>query len=145
MFLIQVWYVRCEAFGFETFLMTLCPLSSIVIHLLHFVYLFVSLYPLPFLSYSFRLNIRNLHIIFFNFAKYFLPVHILFCYNVALFTKICNCNFIMRPCLWWTTLLFGYSCNIRWKLKIQLVVTYPVYNRMLLFIDLRKFNYKIKL
>lgn len=60
MSLIQVWYVRCEAFGFEMILMEVYSFSSVVIHSLHFVYLFVSLYPLPFLSYSFRNNIRNL-------------------------------------------------------------------------------------
>jgi len=38
MSLIQVWYVRCEAFGFEIILMELCSLSSVAIHLLHFVY-----------------------------------------------------------------------------------------------------------
>jgi hypothetical protein len=60
MSLIQVWYVRCEALGFEIILMELRSLFSVVIHLLHFVYLFVSLYPSPFLSYSFRMNMRNL-------------------------------------------------------------------------------------
>jgi len=58
--LIQVWYVRCEAFGFEISLLALYSLSSVVIHSFHFVYLFVSLYQSPFLSYSFRMNIRNL-------------------------------------------------------------------------------------
>lgn len=60
MSLIQVWYVRCETFGFEIILVELYTLSSVVIHSLHFVYLFISLYPSPFLSYSFRMNIRNL-------------------------------------------------------------------------------------
>jgi len=70
MSLIQVWYVRCEAFGFEIILMELCSLSSVVIHLLHFVYLFVSLYPSPFLSYFFGLNIRNLvKLPFFKFCQ----------------------------------------------------------------------------
>jgi hypothetical protein len=39
----QVWYVRCEAFGFEIILMALYSLSNVVINSLHFVYLFVSL------------------------------------------------------------------------------------------------------
>jgi len=101
MSLIQVWYVRCEAFGFEIILLELYSLSSVVINSLHFVYLFVSLHQSPFLSYSFRMNIRNLVTpsFFFNFAKYFLRVHILFCYNLAVFTRICISHFIMRSCL----------------------------------------------
>jgi len=69
MSLIQVWYVRCDAFGFEIILMALCSLSSVVIHSLHFVYLFVSLYPSPFLSYSFRMNIRN--VVTLSFFQFF--------------------------------------------------------------------------
>lgn len=60
MSLIQVWYVRFKAFGFEIIWVTLYSLSNVVIHLLHFVYLLVLLYPSTFLSSSFRRNIRNL-------------------------------------------------------------------------------------
>jgi len=100
---------------------------------------------IPFLFFQNEYEKLSYTFIFFSFAKYFLPVHILFCYNLAVFTKICNSNFIMLSGLWSTILLFGYSCNTCSKLQIQVVVTYPVYIRLLLFIDLRKFNYNIKL
>ena len=94
---------------------------------------------IPFLFFQIEYQKLSYNSIFFNFAKYFLPVHILFCYILAVFTKICDSNFIMWSYLWWTILIFGYSCNTHWKLKIQVVVTYPVYIRLLLFIDLGSF------
>ena len=82
MSLIQVWYVRCETFGFEIILLELYSLSSVVIHLLHFVYLFICHH------HSFRV------------ARLWLATHIVFVAAIITSTYVILRIFPYSYCFW---------------------------------------------